>query len=71
MLFRSNPVKHDAAARRGQKLRQQVKERGFAGAVGPDERMNVPALDLEVHVVDGDESLEFLGQPSRFKNELH
>ena len=33
--------------------------------------MNMPALDFEVHIVDGNESLEFLGQAARFKNEIH
>ena len=32
--------------------------------------MNVSALDLQVHVIDGNESLELFTQSTRFKNEF-
>src|SRR5665811_2367867 len=54
-----------------QKFGQQVKESGFARTIGTNQRMDMAALNFQVDPVDRHESLEFLGQSARFKNELH
>src|SRR5665647_1865598 len=64
-------VENNAAAGGRQEFGQQVEKGGLARAVGPDQRMNMPAPDFKVNVIDGDKPLEFLGQPLRFENELH
>ena len=53
-------------ARRRQKVREQVEAGGLAGAVRADQRVNRPARDREIDIVDGDEALEFLGEAARF-----
>ena len=64
-------VEGNAAIRGWQELRQQVEKRGFASAVGTDQCMDVSALDFQIHIVDGDESLELFTQAARFQNELN
>ena len=56
-------VEQDACRAVGvQEFGQQVEEGGLAGAVGADQRVDMAAPDLQVHLVDGHEALEFLGQ---------
>jgi hypothetical protein len=52
----------DPPARRRQELRQEIEERGLAGAVRADHRVDVAALELERHVLHGDEAQKGLGQ---------
>ncbi len=61
-------IERDGAATGVQELGQQIEERGLAGTVGANQGVDVAALDLQVHLVDGNESLEFLGQLASFKN---
>src|SRR5690349_25126760 len=61
-------VEEDLAARRRQEMREQVEAGRLAGAVRPDQRVNGPAADREIHVVDGDEALELLREAARFEN---
>ena len=61
-------VELDAARGGRQKLGEQVETGRLARAVGPDQRMDSMAPDLQVDVLDGDEALEFLGQPLGFQN---
>src|SRR5262249_37685083 len=61
------PLVDDAAARRLEEVRQQVEARRLPGAVRADESVDAAAIDLEVHVLDSDETLELLGQPACFK----
>ena len=65
-----NPVEGDDAACRCQKLREQVEKRGFASAIGPDQGMDVPALDFQVNLADRHKAFELFGEALRFKNEL-
>src|SRR4029079_9451941 len=44
----------DLAAIRDEQRRDQADERGFAGAVGPQQPEDLAALDGDVHVIDGD-----------------
>ena len=60
----------DAPPRGCQELGQQVEEGGLAGAIGPDEGMDIAPAHLQVHVVDRDEALEFLGQALGFQDGL-
>lgn len=46
-------VQQDPAARRGHELREQPGDRRLAGAGLADERDDVPAVQLDGHVVDG------------------
>jgi hypothetical protein len=55
----------------GRNLVSRLKKVVLPAPLGPISAWMSPALDLEVHVVDGHESLELLGQPSCFENELH
>ena len=63
-------IKRDAAARWRQELGQQIKECGFTCTVGTNQRMDVPALNFQIHIINSDESLEFFAQIARFKNEF-
>ena len=64
-------VEGNVAIRGRQKLREQVEKRGFASAVGTDQCMDMSALDFQIHIVDGDESLKLFTQAARFQNELN
>ena len=50
--------------------RDHVEDRGLARAVGADQRVDRAALHAQVHVVDGDEALELLGERARLEDEL-
>ncbi len=65
------PVVGDRAAGRLQELGQQVEAGGLAGAVRPDQRVDRALLDLQRHVVDGDEALELLGEAHRLQSHVH
>src|SRR6266851_7272515 len=64
------PLVEDAARGRLQEVRQQVKTGGLAGAIGADQGMNAAAPHLEADALDGDEALEFLGEPSGLENDV-
>ena len=61
-------VEPDAARGGRQKVGEQVETGRLARTVGPDQRMDGMAPDLQVDVLDGDEALEFLGQPLGFQD---
>jgi hypothetical protein len=61
-------IEDNAAGRWRQEFGEQVEKRGFARAVGADQRMDVATLDLQVHVVDRDKAFELFGQTACFKN---
>lgn len=44
-----------------QKLGQQVETRCLAGAIGSDQRMDVPAPDLQIDILDGNEAGKLFG----------
>ena len=50
-----------------QEFGQQVEKRRLASPIGPNQRVNVAALDLQVNLVDGDKAFEFLGQAACLK----
>src|SRR6185503_10655461 len=50
---------------------QQVEERGLAGAVRPDDRVQAARLDREAHVLDGGERAEGLAQVAGFEDRRH
>src|SRR6266851_3773660 len=64
------PLVEDAARGRLQEVRQQVETGGLAGAIGADQGMNAAAPHLEADALDGDEALEFLGEPSGLENDV-
>jgi hypothetical protein len=66
-----NTVEHDAALGGRQEFGQQVKKRRFPRPIGPNQRMNVAALDLQVNLIDGDKPFEFLGQTARLENGIN
>lgn len=49
---------HDAAGRRREHTRQEVDQRGLAGAVGPDQCVARAALQVQRHVVGGRDAAE-------------
>src|SRR4051794_25974846 len=49
-------------------MREQVEACRLACAVRADQRVDRPARHRQVDAVDGDEPLEFLGEPSRFED---
>src|SRR4029434_2455234 len=55
-------VEKDLAARRRQDMSAEVEAGGLAGAVGSDQRMDAAATNGQAHVLDCDETLEFLGK---------
>ena len=63
-----NAIEMDRARRRRVKMREQIEGRGLARAIGPDQRMDRAALDLEINVADGDEAFELFGEPTRFED---
>ena len=54
--------KFDPAGARRQELGEQVEDRGLAGAVRPDQRLDLAGIDVEVDAVDGDEAAEIAPQ---------
>jgi hypothetical protein len=57
------PLKRIVAPRRFEELGQQIEAGGLAGAVRADQRVDMPAPDLQVDVVDGDEAANSLTRP--------
>ena len=57
----ASPEEYGAGGRL-QELRDQVEAGRLAGAVGPDQRVDGPAPDLKVHVIDGRKASELLGK---------
>ena len=53
----------DPAARRGQKLGEQVENGRLARTVRPDQGMNRALVDGKRHIVHGDEAAKFHGKP--------
>ena len=49
---------------------EQIEEGGFARAVRPDNRVGAAALDLDRHVIDGDQSAKFFAQVHAFPETL-
>jgi hypothetical protein len=47
---------------------EHVEQRGLAGAVWPDERMNGALLHPQVHAVHRPEATELLGEPVRLQH---
>jgi hypothetical protein len=64
------PIKKDGAGSGNQKFGQQIETGGFAGAIGPDQRVNVAALNLQADIIDRRESLELFGQVTRLQNDI-
>ncbi len=60
----------DRAARRAEKLGQQVEASRLARTVGADQRVNGPAPDSQIDIIHRNEAGEFLGQSLRFENEI-
>ena len=56
--------------RRVKKLGQKIETRRLAGAVRADQRVNGSAAHRQVHAVDSEEPLEFLGEPGCPQNEI-
>ena len=57
------PVEEHAAAVGGQQARDQIEERGLAGAVRTDDRVQLRPGEAEAQVVDRGQAAEALGQP--------
>ena len=51
-------------------MREEIEAGRLAGTVGADQRMNRPAPNVEIDAVDGDEALEFLGEPARLQDDF-
>ncbi|MNF77122.1 hypothetical protein D3C84_592600 [compost metagenome] len=62
-------IQHLATGGR-QEVGQQVEDRGFSGAIGADQGMDMPFLYLEIDRVDGGEAIELLGQSPRFEDDV-
>lgn len=63
-------VECDAATSRRQEFGEQIEERSLACTVWPDKGMDVSSPDLQIYIVNRHETLELLGQATRFQNEL-
>jgi len=63
-------VEQDAAGGRRKEFREQVEARRLAGAIGADQCVNMAALHLQVHLVDGRKAIEFLRQITCFQNDV-
>lgn len=64
------PIENNAARRGHQKLGQQIKASGFAGPVGPNQRMDGTAAHGQIHVADGGKAFELFGQARCLKNRV-
>src|SRR5450631_1661305 len=62
--------KQDAARGRRQELGEQVEAGRLAGAVRADQRVDRAAAHAQVHLVDGDETLELLRELVRLEDEI-
>jgi hypothetical protein len=45
-----------------QKVREQIKHRGLARTVRPNQSVNMAALDLQIHVIDSHKPFKLFGQ---------
>src|SRR5439155_21743582 len=59
------PVEEDLAARRLEEVREQVEAGRLARAVGTDQGVDAASPHLQRHVLDGNETLEFLRESAR------
>ena len=64
------PIENNAARRGHQKFGQQIKASGFAGPVGPNQRMDGTAAHGQIHVADGGKAFELFGQARCLKNRV-
>jgi hypothetical protein len=55
-------IEQDLTARGDQKLGQQIEDRGFACAIGADQGVNLAALNVQVHAIDGNKTFELFDQ---------
>src|SRR5256885_4687460 len=63
-------VIEDAAGARLEELGQQVEDRGLAGAVRPDQRMDRAAVDLEVDFPDRGEAAKLLSETVGLQDQI-
>jgi hypothetical protein len=56
-------LEEDASSRRLDHARDHVEDGRLPGAVGPDQRLDLPGLDGEVHGANGREAAELLAEP--------
>jgi hypothetical protein len=63
-------IEQDLARGGHQEFGQQVEAGGFAGAVRADQRVDMAALDFQVHIIDSGKTLEFLRQVPRFQYDI-
>ena len=63
-------VEEDLTGRRGEEMREQVEAGCLPGTVGTDQRVDRPPPNFEIDAVDGDETLELLGEPARLQNDI-
>ena len=68
---RIHAVEQDGAARRLIDLREQVEDRGFAGAVRADQAGDLCAADGEVEVADGGQAAKINAEMARFQDRRH
>ena len=61
-------IEQDLPTCGNQEFGEQVEDRGFACTVGPDERVDLPTLHIQVDTVDCDKTLELLHELAGFKN---
>ena len=66
----AQPQHFDLACGRRQQAAQHADGGGLAGAVGPEEAVDVRARHVEVDVVDRDQGAEALGQAARADREV-
>src|SRR5205814_3091247 len=57
------PLEENAAPRRLDRACDHVEDGRLPGAVGPDERLDLPSLDGEVHGPNSREAAELLAEP--------
>ena len=60
-------IEQDAPGARRELAGEQIEERGLAGAVRPDDRVERPGLDAQVHRIHRGECAERLAQLARFE----
>ena len=63
-------LENDGAAGRRQEPGQEVKYRGFAGAVGPNQSMDRAGADIEIDPGDGDETAKFFAEAARAQDSV-
>ena len=56
------PVKQDPAAAGSKTTADQVEQRGFARAVGPDQTDDLPFIDGEIDIIQGFDIFESFAQ---------